>query len=95
MGTYHLIKNVKSIQVNTDAFTITKITVKECFTETDSLKEDIQSFSKYSGTSANAYEVQIQNNPLIQAGQAAAVARLIGDRVIRLIRSLRPGTLPM
>ena len=84
MGTYHLIKNVKSIQVNTDAFTITKITVKECFTETDSLKEDIQSFSKYSGTSASAYEVQIQNNPLIQAGQAAAVARLIGDRVIGL-----------
>lgn len=84
MGTYHLIRHVKNITVNTDAFTITKITVKECFSETESLKMDIQSFSKYSGTSANAYDVQVQNNPLIQAGQAAAVARLIGDRVIGL-----------
>ena len=82
MDTYHIIHNFKSFTINTDNFTISKVKVVEEFIESDDAKKGYAEYTTMPPEKADTYVVEVSGNPLIEQGEAANVAKMIGNQVI-------------
>ena len=79
MSKYHVINSFQSFTIGTDNFTISKVKVLEEFIESE---DNHKGYAEYPSGGSDDYVVEISGNPLIEQGEAATVAQMIGDQVI-------------